>query len=648
MIEDLPTLSSDPYRQDIRSAAAQTETEALEFLLPLARFSATSESTVWQRAHELVIGIRNKQKGQGGIDALLQEFSLSSEEGVVLMCLAEALLRIPDAATQDRMIQDRLGSGDWTAHFGQSDSMFVNASAWGLLLTGKVNGLSTEGNQNLLSKTVSQLGEPAIRSAMRYAMQIIGAQFVMGRDIGDAIQRARFSENLGYTYSYDMLGEGARTMVDADHYLDEYAVAIDAIGHQGGTGAGISVKLSALHPRYELKQHRRTREELIPRLLQLALAAKRYGIGLTVDAEESFRLDLSMEVIEAVFSNPKLAGWEGFGLAVQAYQMHGYKVVAWAIALAERVGRKLCVRLVKGDYWDSEIKWEQERGYERYPVFTLKSATDVSCQACSRLLMTNRELAYPQFATHNAYTLASVQQLELESDVSGGYEFQRLHGMGEELYDDLVAGGVQCRIYAPVGRHADLLAYLVRRLLENGANTSFVNNIQNREFLINVLLADPVVKSTTSKRPILLPRDIYKPHRSNSSGLDIEDIDVLGALDTASKVFWDSRQFEGEGRAVTNPAHPDEVVGHIEFDDATSMLDKLALVVSGQDEWQSVSGKQRSGLFLLLADRLEFERVALINLCLKETGKTLDDCIAEVREAIAFFSLLFRGEQSHK
>ena len=640
MLKDIPALSQSETRREIRAAGARSEADSLALLAPLAALPPVAEAAVWQRAHELVEQIRQHQRGQGGIDALLQEYSLSSEEGVALMCLAEVLLRIPDEETQDRMISDRLSGGDWSSHLGHSESLFVNASAWGLLLTGKVTRLSTRRGRNVLERSVSRLGEPVIRAAMRYAMQIMGSQFVMGVTIKDALVRARNLEKTGYTYSYDMLGEGARTMADADRYLAHYRQAVGAIGaaaRNRNEKPGISVKLSALHPRYELREHQRVMDELVPRLMELVLAARDNDIPLTVDAEESWRLDLSLSVIEAVFRDPRLAGYEGFGMAIQAYQKQGHAVVRWAIALAEETGRRFCVRLVKGAYWDTEIKWAQERGYDSYPVFTEKCATDVSYQACARLLMQHREQVYPQFATHNAYTLACVLAYEQESGQPGGYEFQRLHGMGEELYDDLVKTGVACRIYAPVGEHEDLLAYLVRRLLENGANTSFVNNIQNRQIPVSRLLEDPVRQVRRQTFRIPLPGDLYEPHRRNSRGTNLNDQQQLEQLrDAISRV--NTRDFSPAGAtlAVENPAVPADSPGLIAFDDQAAMVAKLDRVVHGQSAWAAREPTDRAAALLAFADRIETAQHEYVALCIREAGKTLDDAIAEVREAVDF------------
>ena len=621
----------------IRDAAIMAEVKLLDRLRNVARLTPSAESNVWQSAYHLVNEIRDKQKDQSGIDALLQEFSLSSEEGVVLMCLAEALLRIPDAATQDRMIQDRLGTGDWAAHLGHSDSIFVNASAWGLLLTGKVLGLSSEENANLLERTVGRMGEPVIRASMRYAMQIMGAQFVMGSDIESALARARDFESRGYSYSYDMLGEGARTMKDADRYFEQYSNAIECIGRHALKAArapGISVKLSALHPRYEPRQHKRVLTELAGRLRMLMNQASDAGIGLTVDAEESWRLDLSLEVIESVLVTGRPADWPGFGLAIQAYQKQGYDVVGWAAQVARQHNRRLSVRLVKGAYWDTEIKYAQERGYSGYAVFTTKSATDVSYQACARLLMNNRDCLFPQFATHNAYTFSAVRQLELETGESGGYEFQRLHGMGEELYDDLVDEGIPCRIYAPVGEHADLLAYLVRRLLENGANTSFVNNIQNRALPLNKLLEDPVRASKNPSSSISLPTDLYLPHRVNSNGMDLDSYQEIHSLsDELSGLPQDRHWGEID---VRNPASLDEVIGRLSWHSNKEMTIRLEKVVSGAEKWAAKPVQDRADFLLRIAHHLEEEQPEYIRLCICEAGKTLDDAIAEIREAIDF------------
>ena len=403
-------------RQKIRDFYRIDENQAVDHILPLAEVGVSARSRAWERARQMVVNIRKDQQGQGGIDALLNEFSLSSEEGVVLMCLAEALLRVPDAETQDELIRDKLAQGDWSSHLGNSDSLFVNASSWGLLVTGKmVNYSDIEQKEQfgVLKRTVGRLGEPVIRRSVQFAMKIMGKQFVMGRTIEEAVERAVETEQKGYVYSYDMLGEGARTMADADSYFDSYMMAIEAIGKASTDrdhikSPGISVKLSAIHPRYEFTHKERVMNELVPKVKELALAAKHYNIGFTIDAEEADRLDISLDIIEAVFTDDDLGDWDGFGLAVQTYQKRAIFVIEWLRQLTEQVGRKMMVRLVKGAYWDSEIKMTQKDGLAEFPVFTRKAATDVCYKACAIKLMEYRDTIFPQFATHNAYTAATI------------------------------------------------------------------------------------------------------------------------------------------------------------------------------------------------------------------------------------------------
>ena len=527
-----------PIRQKIRDFYRIDENAVIDHILPLAEVGVKARSRAWERARQMVLNIRRDQDGQSGVDALLNEFSLSSEEGVVLMCLAEALLRVPDKATQESLIRDKLAKGDWSSHLGSSDSLFVNASSWGLLVTGKMVNYSDKSKEQqfgVLKKTIGRLGEPVIRKSVNFAMKIMGKQFVMGRTINEAIERAADKEQKGYVYSYDMLGEGARTMKDAERYFNSYMTAIHAIGKAAnGRGPikspGISVKISAIHPRYEFTHRERVIAEIVPKLKELALAAKSYDIGFTVDAEEADRLDISLDVIEAVFSDDDLGNWNGFGLAVQAYQKRAIFVVEWVAELARRVGRKLMVRLVKGAYWDTEIKTTQQDGLDHYPVFTRKATTDVSYKACAIKLLEARDVLYPQFATHNAYTAATI--LEVAKGDNEGFEFQRLHGMGESLFDQIVSQEkIQCRVYAPVGQHEDLLAYLVRRLLENGANSSFVNAIVDTTKPVESLLPDPVetLQGLRNKynTQIKMPIDLYGEERANSKGMDLTDINVI-------------------------------------------------------------------------------------------------------------------------
>ncbi|MFT7687101.1 MAG: RHH-type proline utilization regulon transcriptional repressor/proline dehydrogenase [Candidatus Azotimanducaceae bacterium] len=657
---------AENYRKD--------EDSVIKMLLPVAELSPLSRSQAWDRARDLVLGIRLSPLGKGGVDALLNEFALSSDEGIVLMCLAEALLRIPDKVTTDRLIRDKLGSGDWVSHLGNSDSFFVNASAWGLLLTGKVVSYKgpvlkkaetadgkNEQQASLLKRTINRLGEPVIRSSVRTAMQIMGAQFVMGTTIEAAISRAQKQETKGYRYSYDMLGEGARTLKDAEAYMASYLEAIKEIGiAAAGRGPiqspGISVKLSALHPRYQVAHRQRVMSELVPRLKILAMTAANYDIGLTVDAEEADRLDLSLDVIEAVFRDPDLLAWQGFGIAIQAYQKRALDVVDWAKALAELEGRKMMVRLVKGAYWDSEIKWSQIGGFSDYPVFTRKPSTDVSYQACARRLLSYRDQLYPQFASHNAYTVATILALDkLEGDPSKqgqGYEFQRLHGMGEALYDQVMEEeGIPCRIYAPVGEHANLLAYLVRRLLENGANSSFVNNIVDEAIPIESLIDDPVeiVKQWNIKRneKIPLPKHLYFDSssnnvlgRENSSGDDLSDIETLRRIKQSMDAWWHEDKIpfrQGDvDKEMLNPSKLSESIGSISYASEAQMLAQLRRSEESFPTWTSLATRNRANLLRDLGSALENRRYDFAALCIKEAGKTLADGLSEVREAVDF------------
>lgn len=647
---DLTTSCS--VRQKIRDFYRIDEERVIEHILPLAEVGVSARSRAWERARQMVLNIRQAEDGKGGVDALLNEYSLSSEEGVVLMCLAEALLRVPDKATQDELIRDKLSKGEWSHHLGASDSLFVNASSWGLLVTGKVVNYSDDKKSDqfgVLKRTIGRLGEPVIRSSVHFAMKIMGKQFVMGTNIDEAIERAKDAETKGYVYSYDMLGEGARTMQDAQRYYDSYMNAIHALGKAAnGRGPvkspGISVKLSAIHPRYEFTHSERVMDELVPRLKTLALAAKNYDIGFTVDAEEADRLDISLDIIERVFSDDELAGWDGFGLAVQAYQKRAIFVIDWLEALARRVGRKLMVRLVKGAYWDTEIKMTQVDGLDDFPVFTRKATTDVSYKACAIKLMAARDVIFPQFATHNAYTVATI--LELAKNDNQGYEFQRLHGMGESLYDQVVTNDkVQCRVYAPVGEHEDLLAYLVRRLLENGANSSFVNAIVDESKPVEELLPDPVEKlqdlRNKRNKNITLPIDLYGAERPNSKGMDLTDINHLMPLKNSLDAWVaehvkDLDSKPADAVAVVNPVNHNELVGTLNYH---SPQDMQGIVSKAQDSfasWATTPVKERANLLRRTADILERHSDELIALCIKEAGKLTQDSIDEIREAVDF------------
>ncbi|MGB0842413.1 MAG: bifunctional proline dehydrogenase/L-glutamate gamma-semialdehyde dehydrogenase PutA, partial [Pseudoalteromonas shioyasakiensis] len=641
-----------PIRQKIRDFYRIDENAVIDHILPLAEVGVKARSRAWERARQMVLNIRRDQDGQSGVDALLNEFSLSSEEGVVLMCLAEALLRVPDKATQESLIRDKLAKGDWSSHLGSSDSLFVNASSWGLLVTGKMVNYSDKSKEQqfgVLKKTIGRLGEPVIRKSVNFAMKIMGKQFVMGRTIDEAIERAADKEQKGYVYSYDMLGEGARTMKDAERYFNSYMTAIHAIGKAAnGRGPikspGISVKISAIHPRYEFTHRERVIAEVVPKLKELALAAKSYDIGFTVDAEEADRLDISLDVIEAVFSDDDLGNWNGFGLAVQAYQKRAIFVVEWVAELARRVGRKLMVRLVKGAYWDTEIKTTQQDGLDHYPVFTRKATTDVSYKACAIKLLEARDVLYPQFATHNAYTAATI--LEVAKGDNEGFEFQRLHGMGESLFDQIVTQEkIQCRVYAPVGQHEDLLAYLVRRLLENGANSSFVNAIVDTTKPVESLLPDPVetLQGLRNKynTQIKMPIDLYGEERANSKGMDLTDINVITPFKENLDTWFAEHRIElsdvPEGSLpVKNPANHKEIIGHVKLQSSDEMTALLENAEKAFESWSQTPVKERANLLRRVADILERHHDELVALCIKEAGKVTQDGIDEVREAVDF------------
>jgi RHH-type proline utilization regulon transcriptional repressor/proline dehydrogenase/delta 1-pyrroline-5-carboxylate dehydrogenase len=603
------------------------EEAALRRLCDLARLPAAEQAAVQERALQLVLGVRAARSGGHGLDALLREYHLASPEGVVLMCLAEALLRIPDAATADRLIADKLAEGDWERHLGDSDSLLVNASTWGLMLTGRLVELDRGDIGSLrgwFGRLATRLGEPVARAALRQAMRVLGHQFVMGRNIGEALVRSTGSNESRYAYSFDMLGEAAITAADAQRYLDRYRDAISELGrHANGRESdqarpGISVKLSALHPRYEILQRERVLRELAPRLLQLVDQARAARIGLTVDAEEADRLELSLQLVDAVLAHEVCAGYDAFGLAVQAYQKRALGVLQWLIQRGGALRRRLTVRLVKGAYWDSEIKRAQERGLADFPVFTRKINTDVSYLACARLLSRHLEVIHPQFATHNAHTVAYV--LRLMAGAAGGFEFQRLHGMGEELYAQLVPG-IACRVYAPVGPHEDLLPYLVRRLLENGANTSFVNRILDERLPPGQIVMDPVAEADrthpAAEPRIASPPQLFGSQRPNSRGVNFAD----GAAVTALLRECDQAT---RPQAAISPASPQQI---------GPALGRAGAALAG---WNQRPIEERAALLERAADLFEAHRADLIGRCVLEAGRTVPDSAAEVREAIDF------------
>jgi RHH-type proline utilization regulon transcriptional repressor/proline dehydrogenase/delta 1-pyrroline-5-carboxylate dehydrogenase len=651
--------AEDTLRDTIRRAVRGDETASVEALMAQVPFEQSDRDSIGARAKELVERMRAARRRFGGIDDFLQEYELTTPEGVALMCLAEALLRVPDAETADRLIADKLGGAQWEAHLGNSESWFVNASTWALMLSGRVvqeNITGEGGGLPTVGQLVARLGEPVIRQAVRRSMRVLGGQFVIGRTIEEALDRAAADVDDGYRHSFDMLGEAARTAADADRYFQSYVAAVEAIGEAGGRrgvydAPGISVKLSALFPRYEYAQAGAAVPALTERLLSLARACRHHDVGLTVDAEEADRLDMSLDIIAAVYRDPSLDGWPGFGLAVQAYQKRAVHVVDWLLALAERTGRPLNIRLVKGAYWDSEIKWAQEDGLAGYPVFTRKSSTDVSYLACAARLAARRDVNYPMFATHNAHTVAAV--LHLTGDTAG-YEFQRLHGMGEPLYHQLVGADatprVACRIYAPVGSHEDLLPYLVRRLLENGANTSFVNRLGDDAAPLDDIIADPVATtenlSAIPHPRIPLPADLYAPERQNSAGIDLTDPvsvePLLAEMAAAMEKEWRAGPLiagdavAGEDRALADPADNRRIAGHV--GEATRNHVELAFAAASDafGDWSRWPAEERAACLDRAADLMEAHRTELMALAVREAGKTIDDALAEVREAVDF------------
>jgi RHH-type transcriptional regulator, proline utilization regulon repressor / proline dehydrogenase / delta 1-pyrroline-5-carboxylate dehydrogenase len=636
------------------------EEQIVRVLADAARLSPEQRERVAVRAQRLVEGVRTTQTKRAGLDAFLRKYDLSSQEGVILMCLAEALLRIPDDATADKLIADKISAGDWASHLGDAESLFVNASTWGLMLTGRIvrpSDIDLHDPRGVLARVAGRIGEPLLRAAFRQAMRIMGHQFVMGRTIREALERSTSADHRQYRHSFDMLGEAALTKADADRYLASYHHAIAAVAATIDQAAAseaapsISVKLSALFPRYEFTQRRRVLEELSPRLHELAVAARDGNVPLTVDAEEAERLELSLELIERVAHSPQLKGWDGFGLAVQAYQKRTAEVIRWLADLANASRRRLNVRLVKGAYWDSEVKRAQERGHAGYPVFTRKVNTDVSYIACARQLITAGSGIYPQFATHNAQTVATI--LELASESGRKFEFQRLHGMGEELYAQVVGKDkldIPCRVYAPVGSHEDLLPYLVRRLLENGANTSFVNRLVDEQMGIADIVRDPVLEVDALKQKahprIPPPRLLYGSSRLNARGINLADpfeCEPLTAdIQHAAKQRWKGGAIvsgelrETRGSEVRNPANRGEVIGSVNDADAAAIEAAFTAAAKGQVEWDATPASERSEVLERAADLYEARMAELVAYCAREGGRSIPDGIAEVREAVDF------------
>ncbi|MFI0397171.1 bifunctional proline dehydrogenase/L-glutamate gamma-semialdehyde dehydrogenase PutA [Paracoccus jiaweipingae] len=638
----------DDFAADVTADKFTPQGPLLDRLVAQAALDAPTRARISARAADLVRRIRDSAE-PSLMEHFLAEYGLSTREGVALMCLAEAMLRVPDAGTIDALIRDKIAPSDWSAHLGQAASPMVNASTWALMLTGRVLDDERPGMAGVLRGAMRRLGEPVIRAAVGRAMREMGRQFVLGQTITDALERAQAQEARGYSYSYDMLGEAAMTAPDAARYAEAYRQAIAAIAtacNKGGVrdNPGISIKLSALHPRYEVAQADRVMAELVPVVLDLALQARAAGMGLNIDAEEQDRLALSLRVIAAVLADPRLAGWDGFGVVVQAYGRRAGAVIDWLYALARRLDRRIMVRLVKGAYWDTEVKHAQVEGFDDFPVFTTKTATDVSYIAHARRLIGYADRIYPQFATHNAHTVAAVAEMAQGVD----YEFQRLHGMGERLHDIVLADGAaagarpRCRIYAPVGAHRDLLAYLVRRLLENGANSSFVNQIVDEDVAPQEIARDPFDALAGAQPPagLVAPQAIFGEGRVNAAGFDLTDAATLariaaareqalsGALDAAPVIAG-----QGGGdtrRAVTNPA-TGAPIGHVtEAGPAT-----IAAALDAAAPWDAPA-TARADVLRRAADLYQAHYGDIFAILAQEAGKTLPDAVGELREAVDF------------
>lgn len=690
--EENPVIPDEPYlpfldfaenilpqsasRAAITAAWRRAETDAVPMLLEQARVPQHMAQQIHKLAYQLAEKLRNQKTASGRagmVQGLLQEFSLSSQEGIALMCLAEALLRIPDKATRDALIRDKISSGNWQSHVGHSSSLFVNAATWGLLFTGKL--ISTHNETSLsssLNRIIGKSGEPLVRKGVDMAMRLMGEQFVTGETIAQALANSRKLEQKGFSYSYDMLGEAALTAADVEAYMISYQQAIQAIGNASSgrgiyEGPGISLKLSALHPRYSRAQYDRVMDELYPRLKKLTLLARQYDIGINIDAEEADRLELSLDLLEKLCFEPELSGWNGIGFVIQSYQKRCPLVIDYLLDLASRSRRRLMVRLVKGAYWDSEIKRAQIDGLEGYPVYTRKVYSDISYLACAKKLLAAPNLLYPQFATHNAHTLAAIYHLAGNNYYPGQYEFQCLHGMGEPLYEQVVGKVAQgklnrpCRIYAPVGTHETLLAYLVRRLLENGSNTSFVNRIADNNLPLEQLVADPVAEvekmaalegqAGLPHSKIPLPRDLYGSARASSAGLDLANEHRLASLSATllhnAAHKWqaypipeqhqqsDATQQQAP-KPISNPANPNDIVGYVREASEQEVSQALDTAVSKSAIWFATPPQQRAAILeraaILLEDRIQ----CLTGILIREAGKTFSNAIGEVREAVDF------------
>ena len=656
-------LPEHPPAEAIRKAFLADESEAVTRLLPLAACSPEVSARISARARRWVEAVRERYATSAGMESFLHQYDLSTQEGVLLMCVAEALLRIPDAATADLLIRDKLSRGDWQKHLGQSASLLVNASTWGLMLTGKLTQIDADTARDPAAwyeRVVARTGEPVVRLALRQAMKIMAEQFVMGRTIDEALERSRAGGNARFRYSFDMLGESALTTSDAKRYQAAYAAAIGAIAASRDRDAdlfaqpSISVKLSALHPRYEFTQHRRVLAELVPAVIELARVAKEGGIGLTIDSEEAERLDLSLEIFARARRHSSLAGWDGLGLAVQAYQKRAPAVIDWLVALCAEQRLRVPVRLVKGAYWDTEIKRAQVQGLAGYPVFTRKAHSDVTYLACARRIIAAQAGLYPMFATHNAHTASAIVEFASERSLpDDGFEFQRLHGMGETLYEAISppdTRGIACRVYAPVGSHHDLLPYLVRRLLENGANTSFVNRIADAGVAVEDVVADPVervrMRGAAPSAALPLPRDLFLPERANSRGASLADQLEMAVLDAAfsagenmqrtSAPLIGGQRSSGHSRPVVDPADHRRTIGSVVEASSAHIDEALSRAIAAQPAWDAAGGEARAAVLDRAAELIEHARDELAVLLAREAGKTRADAIGEVREAADF------------
>jgi RHH-type transcriptional regulator, proline utilization regulon repressor / proline dehydrogenase / delta 1-pyrroline-5-carboxylate dehydrogenase len=643
------------------------ESHVVNYLLKHVHQSPEQSERITAHATKLVEGVRLQKLDNFSIENFLRTYNLNSQEGIVLMCLAEALLRVPDTETKTSLIRDKLGSVDWKKHFSKSEkadeTLFAKLTSFGLATADQLMhwGLERKGFVDVLKNLTRRVSEPVIRKSISEAMKVLGHQFVMGESIQDALKRAKSDEKMGYIHSYDMLGEAARTKDDASRYYEAYVLAIETIGKTKREGSifaqpSISVKLSALHPRYELAQVHRMREELIPQVLNLVRLAKINGIGLTIDAEETDRLDVSMEIIEFISGHADLKGWNGFGIAVQAYQKRAPHLIEYLIKMARSHERRLCIRLVKGAYWDSEIKRTQEKGLKEYSVFTRKVFTDLCYQVCAQKMLSAPDAIYSQFATHNACTVATILEIAGENV---DFELQRLHGMGEALFQQIMKNDkrkIPCRIYAPVGEYRDLLAYLVRRLLENGANTSFVHKIYDPSVPVALLVRDPIEEvhslDIISHPKIPLPIDLLRPQRQNSMGIDLSDLDAIKALQEkmdalvlamphkspwfSSPVILGADVHEGEPVMRVNPACNSQNIGQAW--DASAVLADKAMTIAHEafENWSATPVEERAQILERLADLLEKNQEELMTLLVYEGGKTLGDALSEVREAVDF------------